>query len=149
MQIPRKDIKKKRVQAKSDPRSFGVIPSEEIVYHDDSRDFIAHHVPAELVRSYSNVPLDLSMSSIHRSTPNGLCTPGPSPMNLSNHDGSALGSPRARPFILHYSQGNSFLGQDANGGGLHRPGSSLAKSQELINRALILVRSNNNIGRST
>ena len=150
-QIPRKDIKKTRIhkQPKNDYQQLNMLTPENAIAYRESQALVSQRVPTELVRSYPSV----SMNTMQRSmaNPTSLCSQGLAPMNLPIPGGarSSFGSFLARPpFISSYPQGGgSLLGQEAIRSTQHGPGSPLAKSQELINRALLLVRSNNSIGR--
>lgn len=148
-QIPRKDNKKSsHSQAKCDYRHLDLITPQDVSYHEN-QEYSPHRVPAELIRNCQSVPLDLSMSTIHRSTHNPVspCTQGPFPMSLSNPGGSSLGSIRALPVgSHHFVSHNSFLGHEAINGILHGTGNPSTKSQEIIKRALSLIQSNNNLG---
>ncbi|GAX27986.1 hypothetical protein FisN_16Lh320 [Fistulifera solaris] len=154
-QIPRKDIKKgirSQIRASSQ-QSVTAVP-KDLVYpglqHTTSR-----RGSLAQDRSLEGVPLNWSMRNINRSPSLNLAylcaqNEGAGPIINSVTNPSTFGTSLAfasRQFASQYNQGNALLGREVPNGVLHSPLSPAANSQDLINKALILMRSNNNLGR--
>ncbi len=154
-QIPRKDIKKGiRSQARASSQHAGTAMPKDLAY-PELQHSTSHRGSLTLDRSLEGVPLDWSTRNINRSPSLNLAylcaqNEGASPMIPSVPNSSIFGTSLSfgpRQFATQFNQGSAFLGPEVPNELLHIPLSPSANSQELINKALTLMRSNNNLGR--
>jgi hypothetical protein len=153
-QIPRKDIKKGiRSQPRVISQHVGTVAPKDLAY-PELQDTTSRRGSLSLDRSRAGVPLNWSMHNINRSPSLNLAyfcaqNGGVSPMILSVPNPSTFGTSLSfgsRHYASQSTQGNAFLGPEVPNNILHSPLSPSSNSQELINKALTLMRSNNSLG---